>query len=47
MTGIISPIETLIWSQFGQIRETTADREAAVGGLLPAFKSLVVKAFVL
>ena len=47
MTGIIFPIEALIWSQFGQIRETTADREAAVGGLLPAFKRLVVKAFVL
>ena len=47
VTGIIFPIEALIWSQFGQIRETTADREAAVGGLLPAFKSQVVKAFVL
>ena len=43
VTGIIFPIEALIWSQFGQIRETTADREAAVGGLLPAFKSQVVK----
>ena len=43
VTGIIFPIEALIWSQFGQIRETTADREAAVGGLLPAFKSRVVK----
>ena len=47
VTGIIFPIEALIWSKFGQIRETTADREAAVGGLLPAFKSLAVKAFVL
>ena len=45
LTGIICPIETLIWAQFGPNRGNycAAGRKMAVGGLFSPFKSQVMK----